>query len=100
MASALEILTHIDTYMKRFPDTKNQNWYVGVAAEDDIDRRLFKDHKVPKHGVWAYHPADSSAIARQVEKAYREAGCDGGTVDWHESATMVYAYLKAPYTEP
>lgn len=44
--------------------------------------------------------ATSSEAARNVEKAFLDNGCDGGTGGGDDDAVYVYAYLKASVTEP
>jgi len=44
-------------------------------------------------GTWAYEKADSAAIARKVEKAYHDAGYQGGPGGGDNSTVYVYAYV-------
>jgi hypothetical protein len=60
MATAQEIIAHIDGYMGKFPNTRNPQWYVGIAS--DVRQRLFSDHMVSEQqDAWAFIPADTSA---------------------------------------
>ena len=93
-----QIIADIDAYMSQHGG-KNPDWYVGIAT--DARRRLFDEHKVlEKGGAWIYRLAVTTDIARQVEKAYLAAGCDGGTGGGDEGTDYVYAYKKTPATEP
>lgn len=66
-------------------------WYVGITANPR--RRLFEDHKVDEdNGVWIYGPADSAAVARDVEKQLLRDGCQGGSGGGDSAARYVYAY--------
>lgn len=91
------IINAIESYI-----AKNSNdyriWYVGIAK--DPDTRLFNDHNVQRNmDAWTYCPADSDAVARQVEKFFIEQrGTDGGPGGGDESSTSVYAYRKQPHT--
>jgi hypothetical protein len=99
MATAQEVIAHIDGYMKKFPTTRNPQWYVGIAS--DVRQRLFGDHRVSaEQDAWAHIPADTSAIARSVETTYHNAGCDGGPGGGDNTTTIVYAYLKSSRTDP
>ncbi len=99
MATAQQVIAHIDGYMKKFPNTRNPQWYVGIAS--DARQRLFNDHQVSEqHDTWAYIPADTSGIARSVETTYHNAGCDGGPGGGDSATTIVYAYLKSSRTNP
>lgn len=76
-----------------------ENWYVGITQ--DIEQRLFGDHKVPRKDHWFIHrEAFTSDDARAVEKAFLEWGCDGGTGGGDEDTCFVYAYLKTSVTDP
>ena len=55
------------------------DWYVGITS--DIEQRLFTDHNVPRKNHWyAYRKATTADEARSAEKAFLDAGCDGGGV--------------------
>jgi hypothetical protein len=99
MATAQQVIAHIDGYMKKFPNTTNRQWYVGIAT--DARQRVFNDHQVSEQlDAWAYMAADSSAIARSVEAIYHNAGCDGGPGGGDNMTVVVYAYLKSFRTNP
>ena len=75
------------------------DWYCGIT--EDIQSRLFGNHKVPKKGHWyIYRECTNSTVAREVEKALLNNGCDGGSGGGDEDAVYVYAYLKTSITEP
>ncbi len=75
------------------------SWYVGIT--ENVDQRLFGDHRVPKKNHWrAYRKAVSSDVARAAEKALLNQGCDGGTGGGDTDAVFVYAYLKTAITNP
>ena len=86
------------THMKK-EGSPPKNWYVGITS--DIENRLFGDHNVPKKDHWRIHrKAFTSNDARAVEKAFLDYGCDGGAGGGDDTATFVYAYLKASVTNP
>jgi hypothetical protein len=94
-----QIIAHLDGYMKKFPQTRNPNWYVGIAS--DVRHRLFIDHKVLEHtGCWAFATAMTHDIAREVERIYLNAGCDGGSGGGDYTTRTVYVYLKTNTTNP
>lgn len=96
--NAQQIITDINAYMKQHGGT-NASWYVGVAT--NASTRLFNDHSVDKDkDPWIYRQATSSAVARSVEKAYLDAGCDGGPGGGDDDTDYVYAYLKSSRTDP
>lgn len=75
------------------------SWYVGITQ--NVDQRLFGDHRVPKENHWrAHRKAVSSDVARAAEKALLNWGCDGGTGGGDTDAVFVYAYLKTTITSP
>ena len=89
-----EILKHIQEQGGLF-----SSWFCGIT--ENIQNRLHGDHKVPEKDHWFIHrPCTSSEAARNVEKAFLDNGCDGGTGGGDDDAVYVYAYLKASVTEP
>ena len=77
-----------------------KTWYVGVSSDAVV--RLFTDHKVRRKGdKWIYRTAGSSKVAREIEDYFvNSCKTDGGTGGGDETATKVYAYKKAPHTDP
>ena len=75
-------------------------WYVGVTEQPQI--RLFDDHSVDKdNGWWIFIPAQTSLVAREIERYFLEAlGADGGPRGGDREARYVYAYRKALSTDP
>ena len=78
-----------------------RNWdevYVGIA--DDVEKRLFTDHRVEKDGgIWIYRQANSSDCAREVEKDLLDQGAQGGPGGGSDETNYVYAYKIEPYTK-
>jgi hypothetical protein len=98
MSSKQQIIDAINAHMARYPNTKNPNWYVGIAA--DARERLFDDHSVDeRNGIWIYQQADSSNVAREVESAYHDAGCKGGPGGGDKFTDKVYAYVITSTTK-
>ena len=96
--TAQAIISEINAYMKQHGGL-HSDWYVGIAANAEL--RVFTDHKVEKAtGAWIYRRADSSTIARNVERIYRNAGCDGAAGGGDAAAVFVYSYRKTPQTDP
>jgi hypothetical protein len=95
--TAQQIITDLNAYMQQHGGP-NSAWYVRIAA--DVRERLFVDHNVSEQGgVWIYRQATSSTVARSVEKAYLDAGCDGGPGGGDDSTDYVYAYRKTTITK-
>jgi len=71
----------------------NSSWYVGITS--DIDQRLFIDHKVPRNGgdMWIWKRAVDHTTARQIERAYHQAGCQGSHGGGDHTAVYIYAYV-------
>lgn len=93
-----EIIRDFNAYIE---DNSGKNagygWYVGVTA--DAKRRLFTDHNVRENGdCWIFATADTAKIAREVEKAYLDAGYKGGTGGGDNTARKVYAYRIEVHT--
>ena len=89
-----EVTAHVQKQGGRASD-----WYAGITS--DAEQRVFGDHKVSKeNGWWIYRQATSASTARNAEKELLDWGCDGGSGGGDDSATIVYAYLKAAQTSP
>lgn len=75
-------------------------WYVGISK--DARDRLFNEHKVREKGDWwIFRTASSSQVAREIEDYFvNTLGTDGATGGGDEAADKVYAYKKAPHTNP
>jgi hypothetical protein len=95
-----KILPQIVDIMKhRFKDTPYGECYVGVTS--DINRRLFREHKVSRRGdTWIAVLAASPRVAREVTEFFLDAGMDGDLGSGDETTTIVYAYRKNCFTEP
>jgi hypothetical protein len=67
------------------------NVYVGIAS--DLKQRLFEDHNVDeKNGHYIGLNAETSAKAREIEKALLAEGFKGGPGGGDYSTKYVYAY--------
>jgi hypothetical protein len=94
-----EIINDLDAFIKD-GGGGYQAWYVGTAS--DARDRLFNDHKVMEKGdSWIYRQASFSGVAREIEDYFvNTLGTDGGTGRGVVLIVMVYAYKKAPHTNP
>ena len=72
--------------------------YIGITS--DVETGLFENHSVSKEGKWMHSPADSDAVAHDVEQHFLDAGMDGGAGGGEPGGTIVYAYMKTPTTRP
>jgi len=89
-----EIIAHIRNQGGHF-----SSWYCGIT--EDIQTRLFGDHKVPRKNHWfIYRQCANNIAARNVENALIAEGCDGGPGGGDFDAIYVYAYLKNQITNP
>lgn len=96
--SYAQIVAEIDAHMRQCGG-RASDWYVGIAA--NAEDALFSRHQVHRQrDSWIFRQAPSDAIARQVEKAYLDAGHDGGPGGGDASTTFVYAYFKTSTTNP
>ena len=94
-----EIISDLDAHIKDsgggYPA-----WYVGIAS--DARDRLFSDHKVKEEGdSWIFRQASFSAVAREIQDYFvNTLGTGGGAGRGVVFTDMVYAYKKAPHTDP
>lgn len=90
----IEIKAHVDRDGGMYKD-----WYVGVA--NDVEARLFNDHKVNKdNSTWTYRLTNSPKIARRTRQYFLNMGFDGGIGNIDANANVVYIYKKAACTTP
>ena len=86
-----EIINDIDAYRRKHNRIHASKLYVGIT--NDVDRRLFGFHRVPKENHWwIYRPADDVNTARQVEKYYLDKGMQGGDGGGNNESNIVYCY--------
>ena len=89
----------ISDFEKYVGNDDYSNWYVGIT--NDIDRRLFGEHKVDmKQDRWIHSPADSKDVAREVEEYFLDKGMDGDTGGGNDDTIHVYAFKKNGHTDP
>jgi hypothetical protein len=98
MSTRKEIYDHLNKYINTKSGSKPNDWYVGIAS--DPRSRLFNDHQVNETiDTWAYAYAETNDIAREIEKAYHDAGYDGGPGGGDATTKAVYAYFKTSSTK-
>lgn len=86
-----EIKKRIDIYRREYAKTSAERLYIGIT--NNIDRRLFGFHKVPKENYWwICLPADDAGTARKIERYYLEKGMQGGTGGGNNNSKIVYCY--------
>lgn len=81
-------------------------YYIGIT--DDLDRRLFEEHRVRRHrfgqrsDVYKGWDARIDGIARMIEKRALDEfrGIDGGTGGGSSSVRYVYIFKKTQSTDP
>jgi hypothetical protein len=96
--NAKKIISEIETHLGKSNKEYYSDFYIGIT--NDIDRRLFTEHNVPCSGHWyIYRPADSKAIAQEVEEHFLDLGMQGDTGGGTEDTTIVYCYEISSNTE-
>ena len=87
--NAEEAYHRVRQYISR-TDNRFDNWYCGVT--EDIERRLYIAHNVPKDGHPAvYAECTTNAQAREAASGLCLDGCKGSSVN-DQDAIFVYAY--------
>lgn len=98
MASSIQIIADINAHLQKSPKRYYSDFYIGIT--NDIERRLFGEHRVSKKvGWWIYCQADSKASAQAVEEFYLDKGMFGDTGGGNEDTVYVYCYEITNYTE-
>ncbi len=72
-------------------------FYVGIT--NDIDVRLFQQHKVDKQGFYIVEDAKTKSNAQFVESYFLDKGMQGDTGGGKDDSTFVYCYLITPSTK-
>lgn len=90
---AKSIIFEVDTHIKKSNKHYYSDFYIGIT--NNVDRRLFWEHNVPKKNYWyIYCQALDEDNARFVEsyylKKWMQWGEWWGNGDW--SAVYVYCY--------
>jgi hypothetical protein len=97
--TAARIIREMQEFVCRHGDDW-QNWYIGVAV--DPSDRLVDDHKIDiGSDLWVCSEAFTPVEALLVRARFVDdhgADCDD-TLD-EKQGRFVYAYKKAPHTEP
>lgn len=95
---AKDIVIDIEAHFKNLVWQKNfSDLYIWVTK--DIEDRLFTAHNVPREWHWfIYSEAINDVHARAVEKHYLDKWMQGWGWWWDNTATYVYCYEIASFT--
>lgn len=97
MATKVQIIADINSHLQKSKKQYYSDFYIGIT--NDIERRLFEEHKVSKdYGWWIYRNGDTKAVAQAVEEYYLDKGMQGDTGAGNEDTTYVYCYEITDYT--
>lgn len=89
--SSQEIIQEIESHLTKSPKQYYNDFYIGIT--NDIDRRLFGEHNVPKQGYWRIHrSAKNDVYARNAEKYFLDKGMQGGIGGGGSDCTWGYCY--------
>ncbi|MBD5367036.1 MAG: hypothetical protein HDR82_08565 [Bacteroides sp.] len=92
-----EIVKRIDEHLGKSGKRYYSEFYIGIS--NNARERLFEQHHVDMNNSWwIYDTAQSTEVARDVEKHYLELGMRGGTGGGKENSNMVYCYVVTPTT--
>lgn len=89
---AQEIADAIYEHLKKDVDGNNfSKFYIGIT--NDIERRLFGEHNVPRNGHWRIHrEAINKEHAQSVEEHFLNKGMKGDTGGGTDDSVWVYCY--------
>ena len=90
--TAQQIADAIYEHLKKDVDGNNYDkFYIGIT--NDIDRRLFSEHNVPRNGHWRIHrEAINKEHAQAVEEHFLAKGMKGDTGGGTDDSVWVYCY--------
>lgn len=89
--TAQQIADAIYAYIRKTPTNTYSDYYVGIT--NDIDRRLFREHRVSRifDSYVCYEAIDKNA-AQAVEEHFLGKGMVGDTGGGTEHSVYVYCY--------
>ena len=92
MAKTFEqIVNDIDSHLEKSKKQYYSDFYIGIT--NDVNRRLFGEHNVPKdNSWWIYRQAVDKDTAQKVEEYYLNKGMQGDTGGGTEETLFVYCY--------
>lgn len=93
-----EIINDVDSHLWKVVWSKYfKDFYIWITK--DINDRLFNAHNVSKSWQWyIYRQAINDSHARAVEKHYLDKWMKWGWWGWDNTATYVYCYEIANFT--
>lgn len=93
----LQIVADINSHLEKSQKQYYSDFYVGIT--NDIQRRLFDEHKVSeKNGWWIYRQAIDKKTAQYVEEYFLNKGMKGDTGGGTDDSSFVYCYEITNYT--
>ena len=97
MATKVQIIADINSHLQKSSKKYYSDFYIGIT--NDIERRLFGEHKVSKErGWWIFREGDTKDVAQAVEEYYLDKGMQGDTGGGKEDTIYVYCYEITNYT--
>jgi len=93
-----EIIDKISEHLKTRGGAPGE-WFIGISQ--NVETRLFVNHRVDKENdKWIFIPTNSGQEAKEIRDYFiNSMGIDSRPGGDNE-AKMIYAYKKAPHTEP
>lgn len=89
--TAQEIIKEISDHLGKSSKQYYHDFYIGIT--NDVERRLFGEHNVPRNGHWWIHrAADTETHSRTAEKYFLDKGMKGGTGGGGTDCIYVYCY--------
>lgn len=93
-----EIFREIDAHLQKSAKEYYSDFYIGIT--NDIERRLFSEHKVSKtNGWWIWCESLDKSVAQEIEEYYLDKGMKGDTGGGQDDSRYVYCYEITRYTE-
>ena len=93
-----EIANAIEEHLKKSSAKYYSDFYIGIT--NDIERRLFGEHNVPRSNYWRIHnEAINKEHAQDVEEYFLEKGMVGDTGGGNNDSVWVYCYEISDFTK-
>ncbi len=89
--TAQEIADAISEHLEKSSAKNYSDFYIGIT--NDIERRLFDEHNVPRENHWRIHrKAINKEHAQSVEEHFLDKGMKGDTGGGTDDSVYVYCY--------
>ena len=103
MATKQEIIAKLSNFIESTTSSNNKRSILYVGITEEIERRLFEEHKLNKeeNRCWIFGKCSNSNVAREIESyLINKYNTDGNSGGGNDNTYYVYVYKKNYSTNP